>query len=101
MSNNSVICSAIDLANRAIAKAVANQSSCEAELTAALGAIRYVRDALERESEYKFTQFLLIDPTQKIRSLADPNLTESVIDERGKNVLTVLEQLKGICGCPN
>jgi hypothetical protein len=101
MINNSVMCSAIDLANRAIAKAMANQPSCEAELTAALGAIRYVREALERESEFKFTQFLLIDPTQKIKSLADPNLTEPVFGELANNVLTVLEQLKGVCGCPN
>lgn len=100
MSDNTVICSAIDLANRAIAKAMANQDSCEAELAAAIGAIRYVRDALERESEFKFAQFLLIDPTHKIKSLADPKLTESVFDERGNNLLTVLQGLKGICGCP-
>jgi hypothetical protein len=65
MSDNSVTLSAIQLADRAIRRAMANQSSCEAEIKVALGAIRYIGEALRRESEFKSLQFSLIDPTRR------------------------------------
>jgi len=101
MSDNSVICAAIQLAQRSVLSAKSNQGSCEAEVEAALGAVRYVREALRRDSdELKSIKFSLIDPTQAIRSLADPNIAEALFCEGAQRALTNLEELKGICGCP-
>jgi hypothetical protein len=102
MSDNSVICAAIQLAQRSVSSAMSNQGSCEAEVEAALGAVRYVRGALRRDSdELKAIKFSLIDPTQTIGSLADPNLTEGIFCETAQRALDMLEELKGICSCPN
>jgi hypothetical protein len=97
MSHNSVIVSAIQMADRAIRRAMANQSSCEPEIKAALGAIRYISEALRRESEFKAVQFSLIDPIHRIESLANPNLTADVFCHEAEKVLTAIEALKDIC----
>jgi hypothetical protein len=78
MSDNSVICSAIQMADRAIRRAAANRSSCEAEIRAALGALRYVHEALQWEiDKSKLAKFSVMDPMHTVESLANPSLTET------------------------
>jgi hypothetical protein len=102
MSDNSVICCAIQMADRAIRKAMTSPSSCEAEITLALGGLRYVEQELQRQGdESKIAMFAVMDPMQTVGSLAKPGPTETPFCERAKSLLDALEQLKGICGCPN
>jgi hypothetical protein len=96
MTDNSVTLSAIQLADRAIRRAMANQRSCEAEIKAALGAIRYIGEAFRRESEFKSIQFSLIDPTHRIESLGNPDLTQTAFCQEAEIVLTAIEALRGI-----
>jgi hypothetical protein len=100
MSDNSAICPALKLADRTIRKAMASASSCKPETTEALGALRYVEQALQREGdELKITKFAVMDPLHTVESLTDPNLAETAFCERAQRALEALEQLKDICGC--
>ena len=100
MSDDSVICPAIRLADRAIRKAMTKANSCEAEIKLTLGVLRYVKHELERQGdETKIAQYALAEPGYKVESLKD--LNESAFSECAQNVLNALEALKGIGGCPD
>ena len=78
---NEVICSAIQMADRAIRRAMRNRGSCEAEIAVALGTIHYVSEALERERKAKFGKFSLIHLTHTVESSENPNLAETAFRE--------------------
>lgn len=100
MKDNSVICSAIRLADQAIRKAMTSPNSNQPEITLALGTLRYVERAVHRQGdELKITKFTMVEPAQKMESLKD--LTGTEFSEQARSVLDALGVLKGICGCPN
>jgi hypothetical protein len=99
MTDN-VIASALKFAARAIEKAKANRESCEAEINGTLGALRYVRAAMKREGDHMGVQFELVDPTNHVEALADPNLTKAEFDEKAQCVLDALEVLGSLPPAP-
>jgi hypothetical protein len=79
---------------------MASPNSSEPEISLALGALRYVERALDRQGdELKITKFTMVEPVQKIEELKD--LTETQFSEHAQSVLDALGVLKGICDCPN
>jgi hypothetical protein len=98
MSDTSVICSAIRLADQAIRRAMKSPDSSEDEIDLTLRAARYVERALRREGdEFQITKFVLVDPSPTVEALKN----STAFHADAQNVLDALEVLKGICGCPN